>query len=278
MTAEGTGDSPPAFFERTPGGLVPRPHARSPWAPDMLHGRLLAALASAEVERQLGEPMRLVRLTTDLFRVAPMRPVVVTITPTREGRRIRTFTVDLACDGRVVATTAALALAESPPPAGRSWSAPPWSAPAPETLTGLADPFEADPPGSPDLRLLGGRLEGPGPHHAWLREPWPLVEGEPLSATTRAVMAADVANPLTNWTGSGLQYINADLSVHLARAPIGEWIGLEVVDHLAGQGITVGTCRLHDRTGPFGQSVVSGLARPFPPVGPADTAGLRATT
>jgi hypothetical protein len=243
----------------------------------MLHGRLLAALAAAEVVGRLEAPLRLVRLTTDLFRVAPMREVQVSLTPTREGRRIRAFSVELACEGTVVATASALALAESPSPPGASWSAPPWPAPAPESLTGLANPQEAEPPGSPDLRLLRGRLEGPGPHHAWLREPWALIEGESLSATTRAVMAADVANPLTNWTDGGLQYINADLSVHLARDPVGEWIGLEVIEHLDGQGITVGTCRLHDTRGPFGLSVVSGLVRPFPPVTPGQADRPRAT-
>ena len=98
---------------------------------------------------------------------------------------------------------------------------------------------------------------------SWLREPWALVDGEPLTPYVRAVIAADVSNPLSNWGDEGLQYINADLTVHLARAPVGEWIGLEVTDHLDHGGISVGQTRLHDATGPFGNVAVTGVAQAF---------------
>lgn len=263
----------PAFFERTAEGFIPRPHARSPWAPDMLHGRLLAALAAAELERQhLEEPLRLVRLSTDLFRVAPMEPVRLTVRPTRRGRRVRAFTVEIHCAGQVVAMVAALALAGPGAPPGHPWGLGDWSAPDPESLPAPPGLMESEPLGSPDLRLLRGRLGGEGPNHAWLREPWPLVEGEPLSAVPRAAMAADVANPLTNWSEAGLQYINADVNLHLVRPPVGEWIGLEVVDHQDHDGISVGDCRLHDLSGPIGRSVVTSLVRAFPPVSPGSGA------
>ena len=116
--------------------------------------------------------------------------------------------------------------------------------------------------GAPDLRFVGRALDGPGPHRAWLREPWPLVDGEPLTPYVRAVIAADVSNPMSNWGDEGLQYINADLTVSLVRPPAGEWIGLEVTDHVAEDGVSVGACRLHDASGPIGQVLVTGVSRP----------------
>jgi len=143
------------------------------------------------------------------------------------------------------------------------WGRGPWDAPPPSVVASGERGAEADAMGAPDLRFVGRALDGPGPHRAWLREPWPLVDGEPLTPYVRAVIAADVANPLSNWGEEGLQYINADLTVSLVRAPAGEWIGLEVTDHLAGAGVSVGACRLHDATGPIGQVLLTGVSRPF---------------
>ena len=117
--------------------------------------------------------------------------------------------------------------------------------------------------GAPDMRFIGHALDGPGPYEAWLREPWPLVDGEQLTPGVRAMLAADVTNPLSNWGDEGLQYINADLSVYFSRPPVGEWIGLEVTDHLDSGGLAVGQSRLHDRAGPFALVVMSGVAQAF---------------
>ncbi len=117
--------------------------------------------------------------------------------------------------------------------------------------------------GAPEMRFIGQPLGGPGPYEAWLREPWPLVEGEELTPLVRAVMAADVTNPLSNWGDEGLQYINADMTVYFSRLPLGEWIGLEVTDHLDADGVAVGQSRLHDRAGPFAVVSLGGVAQAF---------------
>ena len=253
-----------AFFVPTGDGFVPRPHARSPWAADMLHGRLLAGLAVREVERaHLDGGFGLARLTTDLFSVVPMAPVTLRATRIRDGRRVRAVDVLVACEGRDVARASALLLVAPGAPPGTVWGRGAWAAPAPSALATGPRSEEADAMGSPDLRFVGKALDGPGPHRAWLREPWPLVDGEAISPYVRAVIAADVSNPLSNWGDAGLQYINADLTVSLVRAPVGEWIGLEVTDHLGDAGVSVGSCRLHDPTGPIGQVLVTGVSRPF---------------
>jgi acyl-CoA thioesterase len=230
----------------------------------MLHGRLLAGLVAREAEAcHLEGGFMVAQLTVELFRAVPMRPVGLHAARVREGKRVRAVEVAVTCDEATVARASVLLLVPPGPPPGRVWGRQPWRAPDPSSLPAPGRTAEADAMGAPDMRFIGEPLGGPGPYEAWLREPWPLVDGEELTPVTRAVMAADVTNPLSNWGDEGLQYINADLAVHFSRPPVGEWIGLEVTDHLEADGLAVGQSRLHDRVGPFAVVVVSGVAQTF---------------
>jgi hypothetical protein len=90
---------------------------------------------------------------------------------------------------------------------------------------------------------------------AWVRTAHALVEGEPVSELARFVALVDTANgvgvrvPPTEWF-----YPNVDLSIHLYRQPLGEWVGLDttVVFGSEGQGVT--TSDLHDERGPVGRA------------------------
>ncbi len=253
------------FFSRAGDDLfVPRSHARSPWSPDMLHGRLLAGLAARAVEADHpGPDYGVVRLTVDLFRAAPMSEVTVRSAVTRAGGRVRAGEVFLTCDGREVARASALLVRRAGVAPGEVWSAPPWSVPSPEELAPPARSPEAEAMGAPDMRFAGPGLDGPAQHRVWLHDPLALVDGEPLTPLVRAVIAADVANPVSNWGSQGLQYINADLTVYLVRYPVGEWVGLEVTDHLDGAGAGLGQCGLYDTAGRFGHCELAGVAAEF---------------
>jgi len=270
---------PPGFFVPTDGSFVPRPHAHSPWGADLLHGRLLAGLAVRLVEQEHGSTdLQLCRVTADLFSAVPMVPVRLEATRVRDGRRIRMVDVVVTAEGRTVLRVSALLLASSLPPPGSVWGAGAWDAPVPEEPpgavpgsggTGEQGIGEQD-TGFPELRLVGPALGNPsGPARAWVHDRWPLVDGEPMTPLQRAVLAADLANPVGNWGSEGMGYINADLTAHVVRPPVGAWIGIEVVDHQAGSGRAMAMCRLHDRTGPIGSTTVTAMV----PSGPAQ-AGL----
>jgi hypothetical protein len=48
-----------------------------------------------------------------------------------------------------------------------------------------------------------------------------------------------------------------------------EWIGLEVVNHHATDGVAIGECFLYDQQGPIGTSTVAALAQRKPMAQPA---------
>ncbi len=247
-----------AFFEPLGEELAPRPHARSPWSADMLHGRLLAGLTARSLPDS--GSYQLVRLTVDLFKAAPMEPVRVQCRVIRDGRRVRSAEISVRCAGAEVARASALLLLRTRPPGGTVWSAPGWDVPRAESLP---KPVRGeDSLGNPDLRPIGLGFEGAGPRRAWLRDDRDLVDGEPLGPWVRAAMAADVANPLSNWGTHGLDYINADVTLSMVRDPTGAWIGLDVTDHLDRDGVALGLAALHDGDGRFGHCTVSSVATP----------------
>ena len=134
------------------------------------------------------------------------------------------------------------------------WSPPNWEVPAPETLPEPANRFMS-------MRPITGGLGSFGQRRVWLHESRELVFGTPLTPFMRAAIHADLANPFSNSGDHGLAYINSDVTLYLHRFPLGEWIGMEVVNHQASDGIAIGEVVLYDRSGAIGTSSVCSLAQ-----------------
>jgi hypothetical protein len=251
-------DGPGAYFIAGADGLQPVPEARSPWAADMLHGRLLAGLAARVVEGADHDPaLRIVRLTVDMFRPPPMSALNATTRVVRDGRRVRVVDVSIRSVDAEVARASALMLRTGEHPSAPIWRAPEWDAAPPDTVPG---PDAGDANGGWDIRLLSpGGFWTAERKRLWARDRWQLVAGEQPSPVVRAALAADMPNPLANSSGEGLQFINADLTLFLSRDPVSEWIGLEVADHVGHAGIAIGSCTLYDIAGPIGSSSVCAI-------------------
>ena len=254
-----------AYFIPRQDGLHPVPAARSPWAADMLHGRLLAGLAARAVEADGHDPeLSVTRLTVDMFRSPPMLPMTVATNPVRDGRRVRVTEISIRCANREVARASALLLRRSEHPVADIWRTPNWDAPSPETMTSpdtVPSPDDGDASGGWDIRMVTeGGFWTAEPKRLWTRDRSELVAGEELSPVVRAALAADLPNPLANSGTKGLQFINADLTMFLGRSPTSEWIGLEVTEHIGHDGIAIGSCRMYDTSGPIGWSSVCAIA------------------
>jgi hypothetical protein len=240
--------------------VVTSPHAAGPWDSSMQHGSAPAALVTWAAEAiPTREPMRLARATIDLMRPVPLAPLTLHSEVLREGRKIQLCAVRLLAGDTIVvgATILKIRAQELALPAGIADR--PVDLPGPDQ----SQPEPADFSSSPfvtgiSLRSARGRFGVPGPGAIWYRVDRPMVEGFSISQAMRAVVAADFCNgtaaalDFREWT-----FINADLTVSLARQPVGEWILLDGESLIGPDGAGLATARLADQRGYFGSAVQS---------------------
>jgi hypothetical protein len=226
----------------------------------MLHGRLLAGLAAWAIERDHGDPeLQPTRLTVDLYRSPAMAPTSVSTTLVRSGGRVRVVHAVIEQGEVEVARATSLFLRRAEPPEiDDAPITPPWTAPSPDDMGPTFMP--ADVPF--DVRSVDGEgfgAAGGAERRVWLRDHRPLVAGTELTPFIRAALASDFASPLANMSTEGLAYINADMTLHLARLPVGEWLGLSTGDRVVADGVSIAECPIHDERGPIGSSTVSAV-------------------
>jgi hypothetical protein len=256
------------FFLADKDGFRPTPVCRGPWDPGSLHGRVVAGLLAHEIERQHGDPALMpARLTVDLYRLPDFSPVVVTTSIVRNGRRIKVVDAEFLSNGVSVGRATCQLLRRSENPPGRVWSPPPWNAPKPHEIAVPEDVAHAL-GGMWAVRPIEGAFGTVGRKRLWMSEVRELVGGVALTPWVRAALAADFASPFANSGDAGLGYINSDITMYLTRLPRTPWVGFDVVDHHADDGIAFGECRMYDEDGPIGASSVCALAQSRRPVVP----------
>ncbi len=239
--------------------FVPTTACRGPWDPRSLHGRVIIALLGHAIEQRHGAADFLpARLTVDLYRLPGFAPVTIETRVVREGGRIKVIDAEFFSDGVSHARATCQLLKRTENSEGTVWGPPNWNAPDPETIE--------PPPNRPlggmwTMRPVTGGMGTLGPRRTWMKEVRQLVGGRELTPFVRVASAADFASPFANSGDKGLGYINTDATLYLHRAPAGEWIGLEVVNHRATDGIAIGECFLYDTAGPIGSSSVCALAQ-----------------
>lgn len=263
--------APASLFEpAAPGTWAPTELARGPWSPDALHGGPVAALVTRAAEAAGGEgALPLSRLTLELLRPVPLRPLAVAATVVRPGRKVELVDVAVTADGVEVAWARALRLralpghdpaaSASPAPAGAAPTGPPGHG---RPLGGLPDDQLAFHTAGATLALTDG---GPGSGAAtvWVRLLVPVVPGEAPSGAQRAAAAADFGNgvssalPFTEW-----MFINPDLTVLLERPPVGEWVALQATTVLGRRGVGVARSVLWDATGRVGTAAQTLVVEP----------------
>ncbi|MEV5413245.1 acyl-CoA thioesterase domain-containing protein [Thermopolyspora sp. NPDC052614] len=239
--------------------FVPQPHARSPWAAQMLHGRLVGGLIARTLELEHRDPdLHFARLTVDLFRSSPLVPLRVSTTRVRDGGRIRVADAVVETEQGAIGRAGAVLLRRGEQPPGEVWAPPAWDAPPVEPLAPPPTPYNGWIPPFDLWRLTpwGSKERS----RIWLRERHPLVGGEQLTPFVRAVLAAEFVSPLTHMGTEGLRFINADYTLFLSRLPIGDVIGMESDGHLSDAGVAVGHCTLYDDSGPIGYCATSAVA------------------
>jgi hypothetical protein len=252
------------FFTKDQDAFIPTQAANGPWDPKSLHGRVIIGLLASVIEQRHGaDDFVPARLTVDMFRLPGFAPIEVKTRIVRDGLRIRVVEADFFSGGAAMARASCQLLRKTESPQGTVWSPPNWDVPAPADIAAPADP-RLGMHGKWTIRPIVGAMGTVGPRRLWMSEVRDLVEGEPLTPFVRVAVAADFASPFANAGDQGLGYINSDVTLYLHRLPVKEWIGFEVVNHHATDGIAIGECVLYDQQGPIGTSTVAALAQRKP--------------
>ncbi|MCU4186826.1 thioesterase family protein [Acidiferrimicrobium sp. IK] len=250
-------DPRPAAFTFDGDHLIPTDLTASGWAADTIMGRYLAAMVAWGAERHGGPDLQPARLTVDMFRPTPMAPLDVSSAVVRDGRRLRVVDVSVHAAGTLTCRGTVLLARRSSDPINQVWDPPRWDVPAPQAIEreslhrGFLMPW--------DQRTVTGSASA-GPRRVWLRETHPFLPDVAASPLVRVALAADHANGQINTGTRGIGHINADLTLVLARLPVGEWIGLDATSRSAATGISVGTADVYDAQGRIGQVAMVGLA------------------
>jgi acyl-Coa thioesterase superfamily protein/acyl-CoA thioesterase superfamily protein len=231
-----------------------------PWFADAQHVGPPSGLLARALERVAAGPAtQLVRVTVEVLGPVPAGEVHVTAAVERPGRAIELLAAEMNANGRTVlrarawrlaaGDTAAVALggAEALPPPAQGVLQTQWGE---GWLPGFIDAVE--------WRWVSGR-----PGTAWLRQRVPLVAGEEPTPVQRLMVAADCANgvgaplDLREWL-----FVNTELTVHLHRAPVGEWMGVSATTVVGPTGAGTVSALLHDERGHTARSAQALIVRP----------------
>ena len=254
-----------AIFTERDGTFVPAGHARGPWDVGSQHAGAPAALLARAVEGledpDPTHPMLIARMTIEVLASVPLAPLRVSAEIVRPGKRLQLVEATVSVEDTVLCRARAVRLRREavdvparavpgprlPEPDGfERWRMPDLGAPEAFGRTAM------------DLRIVEGSFLEPGPATAWFRFDRPLVEGEEPTPAQAVMAAADFGNGLSQELGLETHlFVNTDLTVHLSRRPVGEWVALEAVTELGPEGTALAVSTLHDERGPVGRGLQS---------------------
>jgi hypothetical protein len=190
-----------------------------------------------------------------------MQPCTTTAEVVREGPRLCLVDATLLQDGTPVARASAMFLRPGASPAGEVWSPGTEVAPPPLDLAPVSDDLRVPLFGSDDAGWTGSFAEhqNGSRHYTW-QTAVPVVAGERPTPFQAVASIADSVSMVTNWGSNGVEFINTDISLTLARLPVSLEVGLTALERTEYDGIASGTALVHDREGVIGAAMVASIA------------------
>lgn len=242
-----------SFYSPDPlGGYVSHPTTASPWGPTSQHFSPPAALTTRALEQLPDAQGRVLgRVTFELLGPVPVGRLEVSARVVRPGRTValaEATLVDADRDRPVCRASAWLfpdieqgAAAAGPPlPHGpadgelherpRGWSG------------GYLDAV--------DWRWVAGAVLTPGPATVWARPLVPLLPDEAWTPTTLVMAVVDSASGVSAMLDPAVwSFMNTELTVHLLRPPVGDWLCLDARTTIASGSVGMATSEVYDEVG-----------------------------
>lgn len=238
-----------------------QPCSAGPWDPGLQHGGAPASLIAWAVERMpMREPMQVARMTFDFLRPIPVAPLEIKIDVTREGRKIQVCNVTLLHGGVACVRATVLKVRQLETQLPEHVLDEQVILPGPEQGREAKVRFSNHEQfaSGVTLRSVRGSFGELGPGAVWFQAQRTIIADEPISPLMRAAMTGDFCNGVSAvldfdaWT-----FINADLTISLARMPVGEWILLDAQTWLGDHGAGLAFAKLGDERGYFGRAIQS---------------------
>jgi Thioesterase-like superfamily len=250
---------PESIFEPAgPDLYAPTAAALGPWTAGALHGGPPAMLLAREIDRfQPDEDLFVSRLTVELLRPVPQKPLGARSRLVRPGRRVQLLEAALWDGETEVARATALRIRRTDADVPEVKEPPP--RPSPDTIREWTGPYRS----GQAYHLVGVEIRSPGdpegaraPNWAWIRLRLPLLPGEEPTGLVRVCAAADFPNGISYVVDPRrISYINPDITVYLHRLPRGDWVLVDARTWMQPHGTGWAEGALYDDVGRIGRSV-----------------------
>jgi len=255
------------FRLRSDGAFVGNDPVRGPWSADHCHAGPVACLIARAAETEVGPEKMLTRLTVVLLRPLPLAGLRVAAETTRHTKTLATTRVTVHdLDDTLCCTATTMHLVRKD--LGRVPNVVTEKLNVNDTVDG---PFPIgqmrhDLPGFAhfvDVVYPEGGNQGPGPKTIWMRAP-SLLDGETQSPIQSMCPLADCGNGISwNVPPTEMGFMNTDLTLHIHREPVSDWLASDSVSHWQSSGIGMSQSVLYDTQGPVGTALQTLVL--FPP-------------
>jgi hypothetical protein len=257
------GDAPGSFYARAGDGRFHSTVAtQGPWDAGAQHAGPPAALLGHAIEHRDGAraDMRVARIAFTIAKPVPIATLEVSTRLLRGGRSTEIVEATLAAVDEhgiagppiMRAEAVLIRVADGAAPAHHVAS----SVPAPDDIPSTLTPFRFDVGyhTSMETRYAIGSFEELGPATVWFRMSCPLIDGEPIDPLSRVLTAADSGNGVSHVLDLRQHvFVNPELTVHLYRYPVTDWVCLDAIAMIDEGGIGIADTALHDIDGPIGR-------------------------
>jgi len=259
---------PSAFYVSDGGRFVSSELTRGPWDEGSQHAGPPAALIARELERlpdaEGATDWQIGRITYEILRPVPIEPLMVEARVLRPGRSVQHLSASLVGKAGELVRASAWRVARQALelPAGLDAEEPPPPPAAAEERPFFPTGHEVGYHTAMEYRFVAGSFLQPGPATVWMRMRTPLVAGEEPTPIQRVMVAADSGNGVSatlDW--ARFLFINVDLTVHLHRMPVTEWVCLDAVTIPQASGLGLSDTALHDERGSIGRALQTLLVR-----------------
>ena len=228
------------------------PTTAGPWGTTSQHGGPPAALLTRAIERlDVGTARVIGRFTMELLGPVPVGPLSVDASVVRPGRSVDMCEATLydVAGGRTVARATAWRFPEhitGPRQDGEPLAHTPQDGEHHPRPAGWSDGYLD----AVDWRWIKGAVMEPGPGLVWMHPAVDLVAGEPMTPTQLLMSCVDSASGASaELDPAEWGFLNTELTVHILRPPIGEWVCLDAETTLGPGSVGIATSDVYDGRG-----------------------------